>query len=183
MYRVRTVFTGVAGAPWYSNLYFDDQAPGGAEAAVQAVADFWQAIYIRISALIDWTVEGDVTVISPGTGEITGIFPVASITSGGGAAGELLPLSSQGLIRFSTGAYVGGREIRGRMFVPGLTEADSGQGVPTSDILTELNEAAEDLVNDPDSQLVVYSRKNFIQSPVVSAGAAPYWAVLRSRRD
>lgn len=183
MYRVRTVFGGVAGSPWYSNLFFDDQDAGGAEGAVQAVADFWEDLRPDIRSGLSWTVEGDVAIISPGTGEMEGVFPVGAVTGSGMGPEELLPTATQGLLRLRTGAYVGGREVRGRVNVPGLTEAASSSGVPIPTFIGRLSSAGANLVDHPDATLMVYSRKNFIASPVVSATAAPYWAVLRSRRD
>ena len=41
--RVRTIFTGPAGSPWYSNLYFD-AATGTAQNAADAAAPFWGAV-------------------------------------------------------------------------------------------------------------------------------------------
>lgn len=183
MYRVRTVFTGVAGTPWYSNLYYDDQDPGGPEGAVEATRAFWARITTLISDLVSWTVEGDVAAISPGTGQIENMFTVPSQAGSGSDAAQPLPWATQGLARLETGAYFGGRRIRGRVFIPGPTEDESAIGVPAPSYGTLLNTAITELIGSTDASLVVYSRKNFIQTPVVAGGAAPYWAVLRSRRD
>lgn len=183
MYRVRTVFIGVPGTPWYSNLFFDDQDAGGLEGAHEAVVDFWANLSGVISSEVSWTVEGEVAAISPGTGEIENVFNVAPASRSGSATGQPLPWMSQGLVRWETGAYMGGRRLRGRTFIPGATEDDSVNGLPTNDYVTDLLTAANYLLNTSPATPVVYSRKNLIQSPVVSAGAASYWALLRSRRD
>lgn len=183
MYRVRTVFRGVAGTPWYSNLFFDDQDPGGAQGAIDAVAAFWGALAPVIAGAITWRVEPEVFAISPGTGEIENVFTETAATGAGNASGEALPYANQGLIRTDTGAYVGGRRLRGRIFIPGPTETFSQNGVPSASYLELLNDAPDVLIGSETATWVLYSRKNFIQSPIVGATAAGYWAVLRSRRD
>lgn len=183
MYRVRTVLTGVAGSPWYSNLHFDDQASGGAQGAIDAVADFWEAMEPFMSVDVDWRVEAEVMAVSPGTGNVENVFTETAAQGSGLNDVDILPTASQALLRFRTGAYVGGREIRGRMFVPGFTEAVSEGGNPTSGFLNSLNTAGEALRSGAGHQLLVYSRTGLIASPVTSVSGAPFWAILRSRRD
>lgn len=178
--RVRTVFTGVAGTPWYSNLYFGDTSlPADAHAAV---VDFWALIGPYIHTSVDWTVESEVTVLSILTGQPTSQTSVGAISGGGTASGQPLPWATQGLLRARTEAYANGRNVRGRIFIPGLTEDAQSQGRPEPAVGPLMVTAAEQLLLT-DATWVVWSRKNQIQPEVTSVDFWQEWAVLRSRRD
>jgi len=97
---------------------------------------------------------------------------------------EKLPPATQGLIEWRTGFFVGGREIRGRTFIPGLSNSSSAaNGVPTSTWLTLAAAASTAIIGWTSSDFVVYSPTKH-QKALVTAGQ-PWneWAVLRSRRD
>lgn len=180
MLRVRTVFTGVAGTPYYSNLYF--AGPSGADVAVEAVGAFWDVYGLSMVNELSWTVEGAVAVMDVATGEITGYENVDPVTGDGSSTGEMLPRASQALIHLHTGVYRGGREVRGRIFIPALDIAVDDDGQVASTIVTGTPGVVEDLINDSPGW-GVWSRKNGRLEDVLSGAMWAEFAMLRSRRD
>jgi hypothetical protein len=93
---------------------------------------------------------------------------------------------------------VGGRRLRGRTFVPAPVEGASiTNGIPSAAYRTALQNAADNMIGDPDVDLVIWSRPRAADPeavPPVAARAGSHaivgsattwakWAVLRSRRD
>lgn len=182
MFRVRTAWTGWPGAPALSTLYFEDSGGQLAQDAADAVQAFWTALSGRIMSSSSWAIDTAVDEMTT-AGVVTGTTAVTgTLTGSGSAAGHSLPPATQGLIRWRTGFFVGGREIRGRTFVPTPSENDSDFN-PASGYITTLNTAAAALIADADSQLVVWSKTNTSTAPVNVGQAWTSWAVLRSRRD
>lgn len=182
MLRVKTVFSGMSGAPWLNTLYFDD-ATLGAQDCVDAVATFWSAVDGLMDSEVDWDIDQDVEIVDEASGNVLSIVQTTGGTGSGSLAAEALPIASQALIRWRTGVYVGGREIRGRTFVPGLTEQANDNGKLAAASQTLIQTAATALINDPDCDLAIYSRVNANAAPVVSANVWGEFAVMRSRRD
>lgn len=182
MFRVRTTFTGLQGSPWLSTMYFDSST-GTVADCVNAVAGWWSDVDAAMSNLVDWATLPDVETVDAATGNVTAVTSTGVISSTGGLAAEPAPTVSQGLMRWRTGVYVAGREIRGRTFIPGLTVAASDDGRLTSALQTLLNTAAADFIAFPGVSPVVWSRKNGTQSPISSGSVWSEFAALRSRRD
>lgn len=182
MYRVRTVFTGVTGSPWLSTAFFDE-AGGDASDAVAAVATFWSALDTRLHVDVAWSTEPDVEIVDEVTGNITGIIGVPPTAGTGALAGELAPPATQALVRWRTGSFVGGREIRGRTFIPGLNVTAIDDGNLAAAVQVVFQDAAAALIADVASILVIWSRANGAAAPVVSASVWSQFAVMRSRRD
>jgi len=181
--RVRTVFTGVAGTPWYSNMYFggdvDDQA------AVDGVATFWNGLLNFIDNDVAVLTQGEVTVITVETGVVAGLNSADPVSQNGQNAADPLPRATQLLLQLHTGEYVGGREIRGKVFLPGFCEDNTTGGVFNGAAVAAANAAAEGLRDNGvfNDGWVVYSRKNNRIDTVDTATASAKPAILRSRRD
>jgi hypothetical protein len=184
MIRVRTVWTGVAGAPYYSNHYFEGAA--GATDAAQAVSDvvaFWTALQNNIDNNATGTVQSEVVEIDPATGDITASYATAGGVVTGTDAGDALPPQTQGLVRYQTGVYIGGRQVVGHTYVPSPPEAlNSAVGLPVVTYNTRCNTAAGILVASP-AVFSVWSRAHGQRVTVIGGGGTAQWAVLRSRRD
>lgn len=182
MYRVKTEFTGLPGMPGLNQLYFDATGGTATEATV-AAAGFWRACQAAFSSSCVWNTLADVEVVDSATGQIVGV------SSGGAESGlgvdntDYLPTATQGLIRLRTGVFVNGREVRGRIFVPGLTEGDTADGQLASAAEVILQDALTAVITVPPVDLLVYSRKNGVAHPVVAGSVWNQFAVLRSRRD
>ena len=182
--RIRTVFTGVPGTPWYSNIFFEVPTAEVQDAA-DAVNTFWAAADSYMVTGVQWAVEDFATVLNPATGEPIGVLPVTGNTGGGATSGDMVSRASQILVSTLTGTWVGGRQIRGRIFVPGVSGVSSTpDGSVDGTVRTDFQNLANALaLGVGDAELVVWSRKNGASYPVASTLVSSQWAVLRSRRD
>lgn len=192
--RVRTVFSGVGGSPFYSNLYFLN--PVGANQAANVIAQvkaFWTTLQPTMLPTMPYTVEGDVPVIDEVTGKITAIHTGIAQSGTTSGTGDVLPMSSQLLAKLTTNGFVNGRRVRGRIFIPAQLEANNTNGRPATSLLTTLNGALTTLIGSA-IQMNVWSRpitdnpdptKNRPGSTYAVTGGSGWteWAVLRSRRD
>jgi hypothetical protein len=181
MYRVRTVWTGIAGTPFLTTTYFDASAYASS-AAVTNMAAFWDAIPTHININLDWQVQGDVDIVDPVTGQITAIESNTPESGSGSSSLEVLSLGTCGLINLRTGVYVAGREIRGKLYVPGPTEGSSIQGTPGAAYASALQTAFDTLQSPSGPQLVVYSPKNARWEPVAAPVVSSYWARITTRQ-
>lgn len=182
MYRVKTEFTGLPGMPGLNQLYFS-AATGTASAASDAAGDFWGAVDAQMSSLLQWNVLTDVEAVDSATGQIVGVSQGTNRSGVGDLSGDFLPTATQGLVRLRTGVYVNGREVRGKIFIPGLTEGAATAGQMGSAVEATLQTAVNSLMSVANTELLVFSRANLRAEPVVSASVWNQFAVLRSRRD
>lgn len=182
LYRVRTIFTGVPGTPWYSNQYFDE-AGGTAQQAANVVKNFWSGLAAYFPTTVTATVQALVDQVDPGTNTIIGSTSTTTVSVPGGGTGQPLPWASQGNIRLRTGVYINGRQLVGRIFFPGLTQASIASGLVNGATISALNSGVAAMIADANSALVVYSRLQGRWETVVSADTAQEFAVLKSRRD
>lgn len=181
--RVRVTWSGspVAGGG-LSTFYFAGTGTDGAE-EVDAVGDFLDDIKANLSNQISFATEPDVDLLDGTTGTLTGSFPTTPRSGTGGNTSEPLPLSSQGLLRLRTGVVVNGRELRGRLFIPGFCENNSDSGAPNAGTRANIEAAAVTLRSDTLTEWQVWSRTHGVSAAVGSASMWTKWAVLRSRRD
>lgn len=180
MYRITTVFSGLTGAPYYNQLVAVDNFSTTASDYGTIVTTFWDDVSNFISNSVTFAVLGDVEKFDDTTGSLTGIETWAGGTGAGGSADEALPFATQGLIRLRTGTFTGGREIRGRIFIPGMTQVGNDSGKPTSGLIAALNGAADALES---AGFQVYSPTYNTSAEIQTATAWDQFAVLRSRRD
>jgi hypothetical protein len=183
--RLRTVWAGVAGSPYYTNIHFSTDIAGtGAQVFCDAWTDFLVAHQTNFLDAMTCVVDNDVPLISDVTGELVGaanVFPDAVNPSGGG---EALPLFTQGLISLETGAVVAGRRLRGRIFLPGMQETNStSAGVPSGTLVAAINSSFESFLGADGAAMVVYSPTHHTAFSVVTGTMWNQWAILRSRRD
>ena len=196
--RVRTVFTGVAGSPYYNNIYFDSAGTlADAQAAVDRVDAAWTTITSIMNIALLGAVEAEVPQINDENGEITGVFATTGGVVDPTNAGEPLPWATQGLVRLLTNSFVEGRRVRGRIFIPGLGEAASDAGVPNANTITSLNNLGTTLISGGAPHPVIWSRPIEADPDAVPpvegrlgsshlvtlASTWNKWSVLRSRRD
>lgn len=179
--RTQTVLTGVAGAPYYSNLYWDTGY--SAAEAVEHTAELWEILDNRIVNEVAWEVSGIVEYFDDSDGIIIGAVVTDAVVGAGEAGGEMLPSSTQVLVKWRTGVYSGGREIRGRTFVPALdvfmNDEGSVEAVARGDLSDELATWLGGLAFPPR----IWSRTHGDSAVVAAAEVWEQFAVLRSRRD
>lgn len=192
--RVRTVFSAVAGSPYYSNLYFLN-AVGANQAAseIALVKQFWTTLQPTMLTSMPYTVEADVPLIDEATGKITAVHTGVAASGVCTGAGDILPTSAQLLAKLSTNGFVNGRRVRGRIFIPAQLEANNTNGRPAASLLTTLQGALTALIGSA-QEMDIWSRpfthptdpsKNRVGTkwPVTSGAGWTEWAVQRSRRD
>lgn len=184
MLRVRTVWTGVPGSPWYSNIYFDAEV-ADAQAAADAVIAFAEGLAAYQGSQVDWTVEDTVTVMDPVTGQPTGAVAVTGDSGSGTNTGDLLPPQTQALARINTGDFVAGRQVLGHIFLPGFVESTNvGDGVLDTATATALGELVLGISTTPGNPTaVVWARKSGTMHPYSTVTVPTKWSFLRSRRD
>jgi hypothetical protein len=170
----------VQGAPWLNTLYFG--TAGTAANAVAAVGAFWGAVDAFIANDISWATLPDVDEIGV-DGSLTGIDSVTPATGTGTDTAEMLPFASQVSIRWRTGAVIGGRELKGKTYIPGLCTASLDDGLLDSGAQAAIQTAADNLIGDVNSSFVIWSRVHAQQLLVAAATVDSDFAVLRSRRD
>lgn len=182
--RVTTVFTGLQGAPYYNRLHFTGTTQSQAEDAAEAASGLWADLATAIVNECTIQVQPEVVSINDVTGEPDGVFTVTGLEPlVGGSSGVVLPYICQGLIRLRTGVYDGGREIRGRIFVPGLTEELSVDGNPSSALVSDYNTKMADFITATAGTFAVWSKKAGATAIVTGGTLWNQWAFLRSRRD
>lgn len=184
--RVRVVWTGVAGAPYYSNFYFSGVTdPTSAQDAVDYVDTFLSGFSTSLASALIATGDPEVQLINDADGSLLGSEAVTplSVTCSGGA--DILPRFTQGVIQWKTGVVVNGRLLRGRTYIPGFVEVSNvAGGVPLSTLVTSASALAQALSDEPSPpHLVVWSRTHGVSSPVLSGAMWNQWGTLRSRRD
>ncbi len=204
LYRIRTLWTGFAGAPGYTNMYFGTTDPlqAGAQEAGQACATFWNAIKGFMPDDVSLTLDTAVALIEDVTGQQTGELALTGLTAsnvGTSTGGFFGPTGA--CVSWGTGTFLYGRRVKGRTYlVPLAASASNTTGGLDTTARTTIQTAASTLVSGP-GQLVVYTRpreaKSAEESPtgkaitarpgssslVTSAVVRDRAAVLRSRRD
>lgn len=181
MQRVETVFTGLAGTPWYNRLYFDEEG-GSDQDRVDHVGEFWDNLASLITDAISWEVQDDVAFIDDATGDTVDVMTADGPTGQGTNTGGILPLATQGLLRMRTGVFVAGRQITGKVFVPGMCIGNGAEGRPLLATRQQIEAAAAEL-NSHNGGWLVYSPTRARSAEILTWSAWTEWAVLRSRRD
>lgn len=183
--RIRTVMTGVAGTPWYLNWHFT-MVTGTAQDAVDNVAAFWDDIKGQINEDVTITVEGDIALIDDTNGDTVGAESASDSVVAATGTGDVLPPATQTLLFLNTGTFLNHRQVRGRVFVPGLIEAaNAPDGTPAPAFLAAQVSAAEDLMaaSSTSGPWRVLSKANGQSLVVESVTGSPKFAILTSRRD
>ena len=179
----------------FSSMWWSPSAAGGSTAdATEILARFrlfWATVAGAMTTGVTVTFDPICIAVEDSTGVLTGSFAgtqPASVT--GTAAGDPLPYQTQGLLRLFTSTVVGGRRLRGRLFVPAPPESlsTSGSG-PTTAYQTSVDAGGDSMlvtITTP-SDPVVWHRPvggaGGSSGLVTSTAASPTWAVLRSRRS
>lgn len=196
--RVQTLWTGVAGSPYYTNLYVI--GPNSTNNG-NTCADAWRVFLASLTATLR---TGMVAQIDPEliefdetTGNVTGAGNTIQAPVAFSGAGDVLPPSNQLLIRWTTEGIVHNRRVRGRTNLPGALEShNSGTGTPLPVVGTPVQSGLNAFLATMSGRMRIWAQP-FVADPenpdnptrpgsahaVESASIAPYWAVLRSRRD
>ncbi len=165
----------------WNNLYFADG--NATQDCLDAAEAFWNDASDVMVTDCAWAVEDEVVTIDAADGTIVNINAGTGGSGAGNLAQEVLPFATQMLVKWRTASIVDGRRLQGRTFVPALGEGDNDQGVPSSAALTALGTAADNLIADTSTSLVIWGRTGGFSGAVVTAAIGTEFSVLRSRRD
>ena len=179
-WQVTTLFSGpqaVGGG--VNRLYFSEIDATAAQAASRVVT-FWTELSSAMVNTLTWTVLPEVEQVATDGGGLLDVVAVTGGTGTGLITSAALPPANQGLISWRTGRIEGGREVRGRTFVPGTAEL-SADGQPTAAYRADVAAAAANLIAA--GGFVVWSRAKGVVYPAISGSVWTEFAVLRSRRD
>jgi hypothetical protein len=182
LYRVRTAITGGAGGPMLAT-HFYLLSGGTAQHAADASRGFWQDARTYIYSGYSMQVEPLVYTIDSTSGAAIGVTATSSTVVTGSDSGDPLPGLVQGLASWHTGAFVSGREVIGRTFIPGPTESQSVAGIPSSNYLATMTTAAFNWASATLSAPVVFSRAHHVAEVVTGSNIGTSWATLKSRRS
>lgn len=185
MLRVTTRLTGGTGGDQWNTVHFGGDTSGEAVAARDAVEDFWVALQAAIDGTYVAHIPADVERVDITTGQVIEEFPVTPFDVDMTASADPLPWMTQGLVRLRTTTFANGRRLQGRIFVPGPNEVQNTSGFPVAGYIANLQTAANALATSGSAAggLVVYSPTHRVAAAVTTVSVAPYWSVLRSRRQ
>ena len=182
--RMKWTWTGVAGVPYYSGLCLEAGSDD-----ITPEANVTDAFLTGIGAyFVDdmaWNFPTSHPIFDVATGEATGIATSDAESGNGTATDEALPWATQIHVVFHTGEYVNGRELRGGLFLPGLSQTVNDNGVLHPGNVADLSGRLNDWLFDGDNlnhEAVVYSPTHRGYAAITSATVTNQFAVLRSRR-
>lgn len=180
MIRTRLNWSGPASG--FSILHWDADLSEAQNAADAATA-WWDEINDRFANAQSMRVDPEVHLVDESTGQTIGTTTVTTASVAGTAGAVQVPQPSMVLVRWRTGAFVNGREIRGRTFLPGLSSAEvTSGGEVSANTITDVNNSVTFILADtPD--LAVYSPSYATASAVTSGSCWNEFAVMRSRRE
>lgn len=181
-WRITTTFddTPLVRGGGVNHMHYDgDSDPTDAQSAVAA---FWTELIARSHTSVTGTVSNQVgAYLDDGT--LVFVTPLGDpVDLVGGSSGDPLPPATQGLIEWTTGAVVGRRILRGRTFLPGMTEQYSTSGIPTAEFKGFINTAIGNFGAAADG-FAIWSPTHDTFKTVTEGHCWAEWAVLRSRRD
>lgn len=193
--RVQTLWTGVAGSPYYTNLYaLGPLSTNNGNDLADAWHTFLDTIDPHVTLGVTAQIQPELLEFDEATGVVTGAgtdIQPAVLMSG---TGDGLPKSNQGLIRWSTDGIVHNRRVRGRTFLPSMLESNNlPAGVPSTVFMGAIDGAIDTFLSTMAGRLRIWAQpfagtpdnpaRAGTQHEVTDGNTAPYWAILRSRRD
>lgn len=194
--RVQTTWTGVGGAPYYTNLYaIGPLATNNGNDLATAWRTFLQSCASTLTQPLVATIDPELLEFNEVDGVVTGAGSTVQAPVAMTGAGEHLPHANQLLIRWTTNGIVHNRRVRGRTFLPGAQEAhNSAVGEPSSLVTNPVQSAITALLTTMTGRMRIWAQPVTVATPTVparpgsawpiqSGDIAPYWAILRSRRD
>lgn len=182
--RVEVIWSGLPGAPFYSQFFFSHQA-GAATATAANVRTFLNALSTNLCTPMTAQIQPeqaiiDVVTAQPVNVEIATNQAVVNYTG----TGDPLPWSTQVLLQLKTATFNSGRRLRGRIYIPGILESmcTAGELAPASQ--TTFNTPAQTLITQSNAtgDWAVWSKRYQSWANVASATAWNQFGIQRRRR-
>jgi hypothetical protein len=196
--RVQTLWTGVAGSPYYTNLYvLGPNSTNNGNDLANAWRTFLNATVAHWDNALIAQIDPELLEFNESDGTVTGAGTTSQLPVTGTNSNDALPPQSQGLIRWGTEGIVHNRRVRGRTFMPGPCENDNtSAGTPSATYLANVDAAAEAFLTTMTGRMRIWAQP-LVQDPpdpnnpnrlgtahaITGVSVAPFWATLRSRRD
>jgi hypothetical protein len=146
LYRSRASLTVNAVASLITTYWQSTSPVSDVQTATEAMARvraMFNSAASRVFAGSTLTFDPAIQILDETTGELVNVAvgtPPAAVSFLD--AGDALPGQVQGLAKYGTSSFIGGRNVKGRFYIPGPTEGDNGTaGVPSSAYLTAWNTA------------------------------------------
>ena len=177
-------WTTPAGGGFRTVTYWEDTASVASQRAALG------ALLGSVDAFLDsnavWTIETAGKVLDEDTGILTGVWSEPTAQTGAGAtAGQCVPDAAHVLLRFATNTIFGGRFVKGRAFIPGLSTANILDGNLAVATVTGINTALATFVAAAPTFGVWHRPQGGtggLHAAIASATVWSEFAVLRRRR-
>ena len=194
MLRVRASINVFDGGPGLATFYFETPLED-VPAATRVAAVVHTAIAAAYAALapnnVSYDIQPDVDVVTAASGLVTNVLTIPTPAPLVGTAGvDQAPQEVAMLLRLSTGTFIRGRRLVGRVYVSPLESASiAGNGRPDAGSVATLNGIyayATSLLASGDLWVVWHRPKAGVGgsvAPIIAASAGEKFAVLKSRRD
>jgi hypothetical protein len=183
MWRVRVNLTGGAAIGGGVSTFYYSETFGTPQLAADVTGAFWNSIEPVCHPAVVWATDAVVETVDEVSGAITAATGTTPSTGVGSGGVEPLPWQNQGLLQLRTGVYVSGKEIRGRLFIPGAMSTAASAAVPTTAYKTAIETAATTLNGVAAPVWGVWSKTRGQWAPISATAMWTKFAVLRSRRD
>jgi len=186
-------WAGFTGAPGYTTFYFK----GDTLQSEAQLTNLFAAVAGNLPPSITITIPNTGELVDPSTGEVTGTWTVGTqaVVTGTGTT-ALVPTSGP-QVRWTTGQFRRGHQVRGRTyFIPINAAAFATNGVIAATLVSGIQTAANNLINGSSGMFGVWHRplKDYSVKPpilkdpgewipVTTATALAKPASLTSRRD
>lgn len=182
--KIDVVWSGLAGAPYFTQFFYGHEAGQATSAAAQlrAFLASWTAV---LATGLNIDIQPEQSVIDTASGK-----PVA--VEIGGAQGQItcsgpgdpLPWATQVVLRLPTAQFNNGRRLRGHIFIPGPVESQCTNGVLPAAALTSMNTWVTQHVSNTvaTGKWAVWSRAHSGWASIESPSVWPQFGVLRRRR-
>ena len=197
--RVQTIWTGVGGSPYYTNLYaLGPAATNNGNDLAQAWSVFLASLAGVLRSGLQAAIDTELLEFDETNGNVTGAGTTTAVGTNFTGAGDPLPPANQLLIHWTTNGIVHNRRVRGRTFLPGALEShNSGIGTALPIVGTPVQTGLTQLLTTMAGRMRVWSQP-FVQTDptniknptrlgsahAISASSVDgKWAILRSRRD
>lgn len=191
MLRFRIITIGFDGEPGYNVFHTQGDDFSGVEARADGFREYMDVVRDAVSSECTMILDDVAYLVDPVTGDTTGATPIVPTSFAGEQGATHVVGGACGLIRWRTGVYSDGREIRGRTFVAGLGDVSDPEGNVVAGAVTIMQNAADALLAVGD--LGVWRRPRPDTSPlgprpgqfalVTGRSVWSEFALLRTRRD
>jgi hypothetical protein len=186
MHRVKMLLSGAALPGGGLATHYFDYPSSAAQTALDAATSLWGQFCTYMCPDLHVVADAIVDQVDPADGAIFGVTACSPESLAGASANDCITQASQMLVQWRTGQYLNGREVRGRTFVPGVTENYSTSGELAPAVLASLPANLDAFINASGAVPVIWHRPG----PHGAGSAVPIalgtlwteFAVLRGRR-